>query len=229
MSPYRKIQMAPLMVGLAIGVLQLAGSAIHAAVALPQDPCALLKSAEIQTLAPNAKIGSGVLDTSMAPLGVGCTYTWGPRTPIGANLESETRLHVGAALRGRPGWQGAHTGAPLQDFASKLAPMPRTPEWGESTLTITVIDASQGWPGLSPDLIQQGVLAQVKVGGPNAYQIPGVGDAAVFTFEDRVSSATAQAYLKAKGVHLSVKFHAGDSLSNKDKLIALLKDAAARL
>jgi hypothetical protein len=184
MSPHRKIQMTPLMIGLAIGVLQLAGFASHAAAAaLPKDPCALLKPSEIQTLAPNAKIGSGVLDTSMAPLGVGCTYTWGPRTP----------------------------------------------DWGESALTITVIDASQGWPGLSPDLIQQGVLAQAKVGGPNAYQVPGVGDAAVFTFEDRVSSATAQAYLKAKGVHVSVKFHAGDSLSNRDKLIALLKDAAARL
>lgn len=175
-------QMTSLIVGLAIGVLQLAGSASDAA-ALPKDPCALLKPAEIQTLAPNAKIGSGVLDASTAPLGVGCTFTWGPRTP----------------------------------------------EWGESALTITVIDASKGWPGMSPDLIQQGMLAQVKVGGPNAYQIPSVGDAAVFTFEDRVSSATAQAYLKAKGVHLSVKFHAGDSLSNKDKLIALLKAAAARL
>jgi hypothetical protein len=91
------------------------------------------------------------------------------------------------------------------------------------------MDASQSYPGVSPDLIQQGLLAQVKVGGPNASQVHGVGDAAVFTFEDRVSSATAQAYLKAKGVHLAVKFHAGDSLSNKDKLIALLKDAAARL
>jgi len=182
MSAYGKFQMTPLMVGLAIGVLQLAGSASHAA-ALPKDPCALLKPAEIQTLAPNAKIGTGVLDTSTAPLGVGCTYTWGPRSP----------------------------------------------EWGESALVITVIDASQAWPGLSPDQIQEGLLAQVKVGGPHAYQVSGVGDAAVFTFEDRVSSATAQAYLEAKGVHLSVKFHAGDSLSNKDKLIALLKDAAARL
>jgi len=184
MSPYRKFQTTPLMVGLAIAVLQLIGSASDAvAAALPKDPCALLKPAEIQTLAPNAKIGSGVLDASMAPLGVGCKHTWGPRTP----------------------------------------------EWGESALTITVIDASKGWPGVSPDLIQQGILAKVKTGGPKASQVPGVGDAAAFTFEDRVSSATAEAYLKAKGVHLSVKFHAGDSLSNKDKLIALLKDAAARL
>lgn len=91
------------------------------------------------------------------------------------------------------------------------------------------MDTSQSSPGVSPDLIRQGLLARVKAGGPNASQVPGVGDAAVFTFEDRVSSATAQTYLSAKGVHLSVKFHAGDSLSNKDKLVALLKAAAARL
>lgn len=172
------------MPGLAIAILQLAGFAGDAAAAsLPKDACALLKPAEIQALAPSAEIGSGVLDASMAPLGVGCTYTWGPRTP----------------------------------------------EWGESALTITAIDASQGWPGLSPEQIKQGILAQLQLGGPHASQVSGVGDAAVFTFESRVSSATAQAYLKAKGVHVSVKYHAGDSLSNKDKLIALLKKAAARL
>jgi hypothetical protein len=172
------------MIGLAIVVLRLASSASDAvAGALPKDPCALLKPAEIQALASNAKIGSGVLDTSMAPLGFACTYTWGPRTR----------------------------------------------EWGQSALTITVIDASKGWAGVSPDQIQQGILAKVKTGGPNASQVPGVGDAAAFTFEARVSNATAEAYLKAKGVHLSVTFHAGDSLSNKDKVIALLKDAAARL
>jgi hypothetical protein len=183
MSPKMKNQLSPLVVGLAIGVFQLAGAAGPAAAAtLPKDPCALLSPAEIQTLAPNAMIGSGV-SNSVGALGVGCTYTWGPRTP----------------------------------------------EWGESALTITVMDASQSWPGMSPDLIRQGVLAQVKAGGPHASQIAGVGDAAVFTFKEGVSSATAQAYVKTKGIHLSVQFHAGDSLSNKDKLIALLKDAAARL
>jgi len=184
MSPYWKSRITPIMVGLAIVVLRLASSASDAAAgALPKDPCALLKAAEIQALASNAKIGSGVLDTSMAPLGIACTYTWGPRTR----------------------------------------------EWGESALTITVIDASKGWPGTSPDVIQQGLLAKVKAGGPNASQVPGVGDAAVFTFEARSSNAMVETYLKAKGVHLSVRFHAGDSLSNKDKVIALLKLAAARL
>jgi hypothetical protein len=184
MSPHWKFRMTRLMVGLAIAVVRFAGSAGDAAAGtLPKDSCALLKPAEIQALAPNAKIGNGVLDTSTAPLGTACTYTWGPRTR----------------------------------------------EWGESALTITVIDASKGWPGLSPDLIQQGILAKVTTGGPNASQVPGVGDAAAFTFEARSSNATVEAYFKAKGVHVSVTFHAGDSLSNKDKLVALLKDAAARL
>ena len=182
MRPW-KFRMMPLMVRLGITVLLATSASGAAAGALPKDPCALLKPAEIQALAPNATIGSGVLDTSMAPLGVACTYTWGPRTP----------------------------------------------EWGESAVTITVIDASQAWPGMGADLLKQGLLAKVKAEGPNASQVPGVGDAAAFTFEARSSNATAEAYLMAKGVHLSVKFHAGDSLSNKDKIIALLRDAAARL
>ena len=183
MSPW-KSRMMTLTFGLAIAVLRLTASAGEAdARALPKDPCALLTPAEIQVLASNAKIGSGVSDASMAPMGIACTYSWGPRTR----------------------------------------------EWGESALTITVIDASRAWPGRSPDEIQQGILAKVKVGGPNASLIPGVGDAAAFTFEARSSNATAEAYLKAKGDHLSVRYHAGDALSSKDKVIALLKDAAAKL
>ncbi len=106
---------------------------------------------------------------------------------------------------------------------------PRTKEWGQSELTITVIDASKGWQGMSPELIKQGVLLKAKSGGPNASQIPGVGDAAVFTFEARVSNAMAETYSKAKDVHLSVTFHGGDSLQKKDQVIALLKQAEARL
>jgi hypothetical protein len=182
MSPY-KFRMKPCVVGPGIAVLLASSASGAVAGALPKDPCALLKPAEIQALAPNATIGSGVLGANMAPLGVGCTYTWGPRTR----------------------------------------------EWGESAVSITVIDASKAWPGTDADVIQQGLLAKVKAEGPNASQVPGVGDAAVFTFEARSSNATAEAFVKAKGVHLSVTFHAGDSLSNKDKIIALLKDAAARL
>ena len=173
----------PFVLGLGLAVL-LAGTASAAGQEpLPADPCALLKSAEIQTLAPSATIGSGVSDASMIPLGVACTYTWGPRTP----------------------------------------------EWGESTLTITVMDASKAWPGRSAEVLREGLLAKVKAEGPNASEVPGVGDAAAFTFEARSSSATAEAYLKVKGVLLELQFHAGDSLANKNKVVALLKDAAARL
>lgn len=186
MNPYWKFRMKPLLVGLAIAVLRFTGPASDDATAgaLPKDPCALLKPAEIQAaLAPNASIGSGVSDASGLPLGVGCTYTWGPRTK----------------------------------------------EWGESALTITVIDISKAYAGVSPDLIEQGVFAKAKTSGPNASQIPGVGDAAVFTFETRVSTATAEAYFKTKDVDLTVAYHAGDSLPSKDKVIALLKQAGARL
>src|SRR5437588_6901358 len=53
---------------------------------------------------------------------------------------------------------------------------PRTREWGESGLAITVLDAPKAWPGLGPDVIKQGVLMKVRPGGPTASQIPGVGD-----------------------------------------------------
>jgi len=133
-----------------------------------KDPCGLLKPAEIQAIDPNAKIGSGVNQTS--PLAATCRYEWGPRTK----------------------------------------------EWGEWSLLVTIIDASKGWPGMNPDLIKQGVLLRVKSGGPHASEIPGVGDAAVFTLNARypaIRDATAEAYLKAKGVHLSVTLHGGDGVA----------------
>jgi len=186
MSLCWKFRMRPLVVGLAIAVLRSAGPASGDVIAatLPKDPCALLNPAEIKTaLDPNNNIGSGVPDTSMLPIGVGCTYTWGPRTK----------------------------------------------EWGQSALTITVIDALKAWQGRSPDVIQEGLLAKAKAGGPNASQVSGVGDAAVFTFEARSSNAAVEAYFKARAIHLSLKFHRGDSLQSKDKVITLLKEAAARL
>jgi hypothetical protein len=105
---------------------------------------------------------------------------------------------------------------------------PRTKEWGQSALTITVLDVSKAYNGRSSDLIQQGILLKTKTGGPNASQIPNIGNAAVFTFEARSSNAMAEAFFKAKDVHLFVTFH-GDSLAKKDKVLTLLKEAAARL
>jgi hypothetical protein len=168
------------MAGLAIaGAIEGASPA-----ALPKDPCALLKPAEIQSaLAAKATIGAGVSDTAMLPVGIGCTYTWGPRTS----------------------------------------------GWGETSLTLTVIDASKAWVGVSAADLERGILMKARPGQANASVIPGVGDAAVFTYEARSHNASAEAYYKSKNLHLTVTFHEGSSLQDKDKIVALLKKAAARL
>lgn len=187
MNPTWPFRMRALMFALAIAGLRFAGpaSADATAAALPKDPCALLKPADIQALAPNANIGSGVSDTTALPMAVGCTYTWGPRTP----------------------------------------------EWGQTSLSVTVMDASKAWPrGLSPNVIKQSVVVEAKKGGPDASEIPGIGDGAVFTRAPKVHNAMAKAYVvKGKGVVLLVTFHGGSALAQKDKIIALLKAAAARL
>ncbi|HEY7635026.1 MAG TPA: hypothetical protein VH763_05760 [Gemmatimonadales bacterium] len=106
---------------------------------------------------------------------------------------------------------------------------PRTPQWGESSLLVMVIDLSQAWPGLSAEQIQQGVLLSAKGDKADASLITGVGDAGVFTSKAGNYNGRAEAVLEAKGVHLSVEFHGGEVLSHKDKIIALLKGAARRL
>lgn len=100
MNPCRKLRTTALIVALAIAGLQFTGSASAAAAAMPKDACALLKSADIQALAPNANIGSGVTDTTALPMAVGCTYTWGPRST----------------------------------------------QWGQTSLSVIVTDASKVWP-----------------------------------------------------------------------------------
>jgi hypothetical protein len=165
----------------AFTIILLVASNASVASAQPRDPCALLKSAEIQALAPGATIGNGV--AAVETLGASCVYTWGPKSD----------------------------------------------KWGDPQLSVTVLDTSKAYPGMDANTLKQGMLAVVKTGGPNASIIPGIGDAAAFTFEDRVSSATAQAYFAAKGVQVSLTFHSGDALSSKDKLTALLKEAVGRL
>ena len=107
---------------------------------------------------------------------------------------------------------------------------PRTSEWGETALSIAVVDASKVWPaGLSADEIKQRVLVEVRTGGPEASEIPGIGDGAVFTNDPKAHNAKAKAYVvKAKGVLLEVTFHGGNGLAQKDTLIALLKSVAVR-
>ena len=106
-----------------------------------------------------------------------------------------------------------------------------TREWGRTFLAVRVIDASTVFPrGLSADQIRQGVLAEVKTGGPDASELPGIGDGALFTTNVRTHDAAAKAYfMKSKGVILEVSFHGGDALAKKDRIIALLKSAATRL
>jgi hypothetical protein len=113
--------------------------------------------------------------------------------------------------------------------ACKYSWGPRSDKWGDTELTIAVIDASKGWPGTSFELLEEGLLMKVKAGGGNASQITGVGDAAVFSHEDRSNNATAEALLKAKDVHVSLVFHHGDPVQSKDKLTTLLKTVTGRL
>jgi hypothetical protein len=170
--------------GLILVALANAGAAI-AHSPLPKDPCALLKPAEIQSaLAPKATIGPGVPATDMAPLGVSCTYTWGPRTS----------------------------------------------EWGESSVTVTVLDLSKAFPGVSGDQLKDGMMAETmaKDATITASQVGGVGDAGVFKFEARSFNATGEGLFVSKGVELLVKFHGGD-VGAKDKVVALLKQAGSRL
>jgi hypothetical protein len=108
---------------------------------------------------------------------------------------------------------------------------PRTSEWGETELTIDIVDAAQVWPGgLSAAQIKQQILGEIKIGGPDATEIAGVGDGALFTTEPKSHNAKARAFVvKAKGVVLEVAFHGGNALAQKDKLVALLKTAVAAL
>lgn len=110
---------------------------------------------------------------------------------------------------------------------------PRTAEWGKTSLQISVTDVSKVWPnGLSADDIKQRVLVMYKTGGPDAAQLSGIGDGAVFTTEPKSHNAKAMAFVvKAKNVFLEVAFHGdgADALAKKDNLAGLLKLAASRL
>src|SRR5262249_5393607 len=186
MKPHSKFRLS-LIIGLAIAMLGLAGFASRDANAgtLPKDPCALLRPAEIQALAPNDKIGSGVPDTGGAPMAVMCTYSWGSRNT----------------------------------------------EWGQTSLAIEFTDVSKVWPGgLSPDDIKQRVTVETNMGGPGSSPISGIGDCAVFSTDPKAHEATAKAYMvQGKGIVMWLTYHGGDALSQKDKIIALLKQAATRL
>lgn len=107
----------------------------------------------------------------------------------------------------------------------------RTNEWGQTAFSVTVTDASKVWPGgLNAEDIKQRIVVEAKTDGPDASEIAGIADGAVFTTDSKAHDATAKAYVvKGKGVVLWVTFHGGNALLQKDKIITLLKDAVGRL
>jgi hypothetical protein len=108
---------------------------------------------------------------------------------------------------------------------------PRSSKWGDPSVKITILDARSAYAGIDAATLKSGFAAKVEAAnrqGNKAWLLPGVGDAADFTYEGRSFGATAESYVKAKGVVLSVTFH-GDAPANQDKIIALLKTAVGRL
>jgi len=57
------------------------GFGMVTAAALPQDPCVLLKPADIQAINATTKVGKGKPSPDSSGFAVGCTYEWGIRTP----------------------------------------------------------------------------------------------------------------------------------------------------
>jgi len=92
------------------------------------------------------------------------------------------------------------------------------------------------WPGANTNRVEaEGVDREHRqlvllVHGPDASQIPGIGEGALFTTEPKSYNATAKAYVaKAKGVLVVLTFHGGNALAQKDRLIRLLKLAVSAL
>jgi hypothetical protein len=79
---------------------------------------------------------------------------------------------------------------------------------------------------MDASLVQQGFLAKVKPGDPNAVVIPDIGDAAIYESDAPIRVA---ATALAKGHMLIVSFESADARARKDQVIALLKAAAGRL
>jgi len=165
-----------------INALVLALAIAVAGVAPQKDPCTLLTPAEIQPLAPTAKIGTGTSQVVQKDLDAReCNYTWG----TGNNVQS-----------------------------------------GKSYFHITVTDAAKMYPGISPQLIKQGMQGIASRGGPNASEVAGVGESAIF---ESTSTIRAQATAYAKGSMLVIAYESVDGRAKKDQVIALLKAAVARL
>jgi hypothetical protein len=97
---------------------------------------------------------------------------------------------------------------------------------GLSFLNVSVTETSRAFPGTSPALVKQGLLAGAQAGKPNTAVIPGVGDAALYESNDPIRVKTTAL---AKGSMVIVSFESLDARARKDQVIALLKAAVGRL
>lgn len=97
---------------------------------------------------------------------------------------------------------------------------------GRSYLNVSATEISKAFPGTSPSLVAQGLLARAKAGTPNTAVIPGIGDAALYESNDPIRVTTTAL---AKGHMVIVSFESSDARAKKDQVIALLKAAVGRL
>lgn len=95
---------------------------------------------------------------------------------------------------------------------------------GQSFLDVTITPIAKAFPGTDPAALRPGLLA--KAGPPNTAVIPAVGDAAVYESNAPIRVETTAL---VKGNMLIITFESSDARAKKDKVIALLKAAAARL
>ncbi len=147
-----------------------------AAVAEDIKPCALLTSAEVQSVA-TSKIGDGA-----------------------ASYLAPTASHVCEWK-----WVEKNFGPSLQ---------------------VAVSDASKMFPGMDGATIKEGILGGRRGLPKNTTLVPGVGEAANYP-QNSPKSGTATAYLKGK--ILTIVYQCPDAPAKKDRVIGLLKAAAARL
>lgn len=95
---------------------------------------------------------------------------------------------------------------------------------GRSYLNVSITPIAKAFPGTDASVLRKGLLA--KAGPPNTAVIPAVGDAAVYESNDPIRVETTAL---VKGNLLIVAFNSSEARAKKDRVIALLKAAAARL
>ena len=102
------------------------------------------------------------------------------------------------------------------------------PEKDNFTFSIVVGDASKMFPGMSPEAIKSALLVRAAHPRPGqtAEAIPGVGEAAVY---ESIKPIESEVMALVKGMILTVHLVCPDGRGKKDKVVSLLKTAAATL